>query len=43
MKVKPVKESISVYLKRHQLERKFQKAKDLFEQDMNHPSLMLRS
>jgi Txe/YoeB family toxin of Txe-Axe toxin-antitoxin module len=39
MRIKPVKYSISEYLKRHQLERKFQKAKELLEQSMNHPSL----
>jgi Txe/YoeB family toxin of Txe-Axe toxin-antitoxin module len=39
MKVKPVKESIDLYLKRHHLERKFKKATDLFEQNMKHPSL----
>ena len=39
MRIKPVKGSVTEYLKRHQLERKFQKAKELLEQSINHPSL----
>ena len=39
MKTKPLKDDIHKYLKKHQLGRKFQKAKELFEQDINHPSL----
>lgn len=39
MTIKPVKDTVVGYLKRHQLEKKFQKAKELFEQDVNHPSL----
>ncbi len=39
MKIKPLKNSVVKYLKKYQLDRKFQKAKKLFEQDINHPSL----
>ena len=39
MKIKPLKDDINKYLKKHQLGKKFQKAKELFEQDINHPSL----
>jgi Txe/YoeB family toxin of Txe-Axe toxin-antitoxin module len=39
MQIKSVKDEISKYLKKHQLEKKFLKAKELFEQDINHPSL----
>lgn len=39
MKIKSLKNSLIKYLKKHQLEKKFQKAKELFEQDINHPSL----
>ncbi len=39
MKITPLKNSLIKYLKKHQLEKKFQKAKELFEQDINHPSL----
>ncbi len=39
MKIKPLKNSVVKYLKKYQLEKKFQKAKELFEQDINHPSL----
>jgi len=39
MKIKPLKNEITKYLKIHQLEKKFQKAKKLMEQDINHPSL----
>ena len=39
MKIKPLKDDISTYLKKHQLDKKFQKAKKLFEQDIHHPSL----
>ena len=39
MKIKPLKSGIKKYLKKHQLEKKFQKAKELFEQDIYHPSL----
>lgn len=39
MKIKPLKDDINRYLSNHQLEKKFRKAKELFEQDINHPSL----
>jgi Txe/YoeB family toxin of Txe-Axe toxin-antitoxin module len=39
MKIKPLKEEINSYLKKHQLEKKFNKVKELFEQDIYHPSL----
>jgi len=39
MKLKPLKDKVNKYLKKHQLERKFHKAKEFFEQDTNHPSL----
>ena len=39
MKIKPLKADINKYLKKHQLSEKFQKAKELFEQNINHPSL----
>ena len=39
MKIKLLKNEITKYLKIHQLEKKFQKAKELMEQDINHPSL----
>lgn len=39
MKIKPLKDEVNKYLKKHQLVKKFQRAKELFEQDINHPSL----
>ena len=39
MKIKPLKDDINKFLKKHQLDKKFQKAKELFEQNINHPSL----
>lgn len=39
MKIKPIRDDVARYLKRHQLEKKFQKVTELFEQDINHPSL----
>ena len=39
MKIKVLKDDITKYLKKHQLGKKFQKAKELFEQDIQHPSL----
>ncbi len=39
MKIKLLKDDIKKYLKKYQLEKKFQKAKKLFEQDIHHPSL----
>jgi len=38
-KIKPLKPEIVAYLKQHQLEKKFDKAKQLFENDIYHPSL----
>ena len=39
MKIKPLKADIDKFLKKHQLGKKFRKAQELFEQDINHPSL----
>jgi len=39
MNIKPLKPELIAYLKLHQLEKKFEKAKRLFEQDVYHPSL----
>lgn len=39
MKIKPLKDNIIKYLRKHHLERKFGKAKEFFEADINHPSL----
>lgn len=39
MKIKPLRDDVSKYLKNHQLGKKFQKAKELFEQNAHHPSL----
>jgi len=39
MKIKALKEKTEKYLEKHQLKKKFDKAKTLFEQDINHPSL----
>jgi len=39
MKIKLLKDDIKKYLKKYQLEKKFEKAKRLFEQDIRHPSL----
>lgn len=39
MNIKPLKPELIAYLKLHQLEKKFEKAKRLFEQDVFHPSL----
>ena len=39
MKIKPLKNEVQQYIKNHQLVKKFEKAKLLFEQDNNHPSL----
>jgi len=41
MKIKLLKDEINKYLKNHQLDKKFQKAKELFERDMYHPSLSI--
>lgn len=37
--IKPLGNHVHEYLRRHQLERKFQKTSKLFEHDMNRPSL----
>lgn len=39
MKVKELNDKLKEYLKTHQLGRKFEKTKVLFEKDINHPSL----
>ncbi len=39
MKIKPLKDNLKKYIQKHRLERKFPKAKKLFEQDTTHPSL----
>jgi len=39
MNIKPLKNEVQDYIKNHQLIKKFEKAKRLFEQDENHPSL----
>jgi Txe/YoeB family toxin of Txe-Axe toxin-antitoxin module len=41
MKLKPLRSELAAYLKKHQLVKKFDKAKRLFEQDTAHPSLNL--
>jgi len=39
MKIKALKDKTEKYLEKHRLKKKFVKAKKLFEQDINHPSL----
>jgi len=39
MKIRDLKESLKKYLKKHNLEKKFQKAKKLLEENPFHPSL----
>ena len=39
MKIKPLKDKLEKYLEKHQINKKFDKAKRLFEQNINHPSL----
>jgi Txe/YoeB family toxin of Txe-Axe toxin-antitoxin module len=39
MNIKPLKNEVQDYIKNHQLVKKFEKAKRLFEQDENHPTL----
>ena len=39
MKIKPLREDLVDYLKKHNLEKKYQKAKILFENDPFYPSL----
>ena len=39
MKIKPLREDLKEKLKKHNLEKKFKKAKQLFENNPFHPSL----
>lgn len=39
MYVRPLRNDLESYLKKHNLERKWEKVKVLFEQDIRHPSL----
>jgi hypothetical protein len=39
MKIKELNDKLAEYLKTHHLEKKYEKAKTLFENDFNHPSL----
>ena len=39
MKIKTLREDLQKYLKKHQLGKKYQKAKRLFEENPFHPSL----
>ena len=39
MEIKRIREDLSKYLKKHNLEKKYKKAKKLFEQDPFYPSL----
>jgi Txe/YoeB family toxin of Txe-Axe toxin-antitoxin module len=39
MNIKPLRSDLAAYLKKHQLVKKYDKAKILFEQDNSHPSL----
>ncbi len=39
MKIKLLKDEINKFPAKHQLGKKFQKAKEIFEQDTHHPSL----
>ena len=39
MKIKPLRDDLEDYLKKHNLEKKYKKAKSLFEQDPFYPSL----
>lgn len=39
MEIKSLNKKIKWYLKEHQLESKFEKAKNLFEKDIHYPSL----
>ena len=39
MKIKELNDKLNEYLISHNLEKKFEKAKKLFENDINHPSL----
>jgi Txe/YoeB family toxin of Txe-Axe toxin-antitoxin module len=39
MKIKELNVKLAAYVKAHRLEKKYEKAKALFENDFNHPSL----
>jgi len=39
MTIKPIRDDLEKYLKKHNLEKKYKKAKSLFEQDPFYPSL----
>jgi len=39
MQIKPIRDDLEKYLKKHNLEKKYKKAKSLFEQDPLYPSL----
>jgi len=39
MQIKPIREDLEKYLKKHNLKKKFEKAKKLFEADPFYPSL----
>ena len=39
MKIKPLRDDLGNYLKKHNLEKKYEKAKNLFEYDPLYPSL----
>jgi len=39
MKIKDLNYKLNEFIKTHQLEKKYNKAKTLFENDFNHPSL----
>jgi len=39
MRIKPLKSRLEKFLTEHQLNRKWEKAKNLFESDIRHPSL----
>jgi Txe/YoeB family toxin of Txe-Axe toxin-antitoxin module len=39
MTIKPIRDDLDKYLKKHNLEKKYKKAKSFFEKDPLHPSL----
>ena len=39
MQIKPIRDDLNKYLKKQNLEKKYKKAKDLFEKDPFYPSL----
>ncbi len=39
MTIRPIRDDLEKYLKKHDLEKKYKKAKSLFEQDPFYPSL----